>query len=130
MCLNVIKRKYKKAQSGTGWKVFFTPVDGSSDYHFMYRQYMGEMLVPTGQWLKAENRCTLYDPHGNPYNTGFHIYRERILIPRGCQQKVVKVQFRGGHTLGRDGGVPTIVADEMFVPKRKVAKKKKTTKKN
>lgn len=133
MCLQRIVRKYKKETEGIGYKLFRIADSGSrgwkaGDLLFEYYGHLGRRKVTLNRWLTARE-SDLRIVHAVKfisYTSGFHIYLKR---PRSIHGSiVVKVRFRGGHTLGTNvqpygrRNLPTVVAREMYVPKPKKEK--------
>ena len=134
MCLHIksrvrdFKRRQPNFDKGIGWKIFNNKKD-SSELCFNYRTYANSRIVPTNQWIKAENKSLYVDIGQNKqfmaYLSGFHIFlkkpplpRDNIFHPKATKQ-VVKVKWKDALSVGYEKGLPIVVADQMFVPKKR-----------
>ena len=116
MCLSAITETGLN-KSGSGWKVFDIGECGKPKFE-CYR-LRGDLRVPVRRWVKAGGPRELTSRCGVKYRGGFHIFISRKDAGRWCMfkdEKIIKVNYRGGHTTGKQGNLLVIVAKEMYVP--------------
>lgn len=116
MCLSTISNK-KPKKSGYFYKVFDLDYSGGLYFPFMRLNRMKE--VPVGKWIKAARLRRRAD-NGEAYITGFHGFLSaRSARLWGSGDTVVRCKYRNAHVAGTQDELKVIVADEIFVPKRK-----------
>lgn len=83
---------------------------------FKHQQLNAHIVVPTNQWLIAENNRE-WTLANEPYKTGFHIFKtiEDVIKYGYFTAQATKVKYRKARLLGIDGGAEVVIADEMYV---------------
>ena len=125
MCLDKITKRYKSNEykRGFGWKVFRQGITGG-----LYPKWKGkDKILSKEEFLNEKNfrggfytgkkgieDFSYYPPLKYiKSNFGWHIYLERPSFDR--LWTIVKVEYKGGHTRGIDGGKKVIVAKWMKI---------------
>jgi hypothetical protein len=115
MCMDSVTKLYKRPSPKVvyGYKVFD---DFGGKYEFEFRK---RWPVITGKWTVATQR-----PLGM-YMSGFHAFLSRKGAERwaGHDQHVVRVKLRRIAAEGLQYGALCIVAREMYVPRKRNARK-------
>lgn len=123
MCLDTITRKAqeKRESKGFGWKVYAYD-DFSDTSGFIW---MKGSRIPKGRWHKADETKIYLSVNSNDnYTSGFHIFtrlkdaakKVRTYFRRG-DGVVVKVQYKEGHTYGRQWNSDVVVARKIKILK-------------
>lgn len=128
MCLYKVEKVYKRRSNKvvTAYKVLDYDQE---NYHFPYVYFHDSSVCPTGKWIKAEEKAVIARG-GKLYHSGFHCYKYKNTA-YSISNKIVKVKLRRVHTIGIQDGVTVLVAEEMFVPKRRAKNEgKRSNRKN
>jgi hypothetical protein len=117
MCLETREYTIPK-ETGFGYKVYDERSNNGA-YSWMYGWFH------TRKWYQAANTTTKETQLDNRhYTCGFHIFTklkeaERFAIEHASSPSfVMKVQYRGAHTIGKQYGNTAVVATEMKLIKR------------
>ena len=133
MCLDSFESVKITNEVVEAWKVFrMNTYDGT--LYFACQ----EKCVIRGKWLKSDSSkfIQIWDSSDNKYPQGFHCWKtlkdakeDRDICRNafGClyactwaNYVILKVRARKIRTIGKQFGLDVFVADELFVPKKKV----------
>ena len=107
MCLSYIIRKESAPESGYGWKRLDGMRSPIMGFRFTY-----------AKWIKSRSTQSIPYATSGQYRSGFHIWLDIPSDSLFYGGRYTRVKFRGGHTIGMDGGTRTVIADEIYIPRK------------
>jgi len=108
MCLDIITKRNPWKSWGVGYKKYIEHCNGRLDSAVM----TCEEYWDYGRWYSADETDLYTTYEGEKYTSGFHIFSTKAEAKSwgSPHSVVVKVRYRGAHTIGIQNGAKVIVA--------------------